>query len=120
MGNPSDDIEAAIAAEEQELLRQVGQEPGYFRQLSTIFHGEAAWLNAIMMLSQIVLFIGGIYAGWQFFDAKDTMAALHWGLPGAVLLIMSLMIKLALWPVIQTNRVLLALKRLEMKGSERR
>ncbi|WP_373477001.1 DUF6768 family protein, partial [Sphingorhabdus sp.] len=54
--------------------------------------------------------------GWQFYEATDIMTALHWGLPSVAMLITSLMIKLALWPVIQTNRVLLALKRLELKG----
>ncbi|MBX3564334.1 MAG: hypothetical protein KF730_07130 [Sphingomonas sp.] len=73
----------------------------------------------IMMVAQTALFIGGLYAGWQFYDATDTIAALHWGLPSAVMLVTSLMIKLALWPVVQTNRVLLALKRLEVLASTR-
>ena len=67
-----------------------------------------------MMVAQTALFAGGAYAGWQFFKATETIGALHWGLPAAVMLTFSLMIKLALWPVIQTNRVLLALKRLEI------
>ena len=48
------------------------------------------------------------------FGADDALSALHWGLPAAVLLIMALMIKLALWPVMQTNRLRLSLKRLEL------
>ncbi|MBC1184009.1 hypothetical protein HF680_15305 [Brevundimonas sp. WCHBH090558] len=65
------------------------------------------------------MFIAGLWAGWQFFQAQDTLAALHWGLPSAVLLVMSLMIKLALWPVMQTNRLLVALKRLELMVTQR-
>lgn len=116
MRNSNEDIDAAIAAEERELLRQIGEEPNYFRQLASVFRGEAAWVNMIMMVAQTALFIGGIYTGWQFYEATDIMTALHWGLPSVAMLITSLMIKLALWPVIQTNRVLLALKRLELKG----
>ena len=72
------------------------------------------------MAVQAVMFIAGLWTAWQFFQAQDTLAALHWGLPSAVLLIMSLMIKLALWPVMQTNRVLVALKRLELVVTQRK
>lgn len=120
MRDPNDDIDAAIAAEERELLRQIDHEPNYFRQLGSVFRGDSAWVNVIMMIAQTALFIGGLYAGWQFYEATDPMTALHWGLPSVVMLITSLMIKLALWPVLQTNRVLLALKRLELRGATQR
>ena len=76
--------------------------------------------------------LDAIYQGGQFFldrmramsdqtaAAQDALAALHWGLPSAVLLIMSLMIKLALWPVMQTNRLLVALKRVELLAVQSR
>lgn len=115
MRNRDSDIDAAIAAEEIALLRQIGQEPKYSRQLLTIFQGESAWVSVVMMIAQIALFAGAVYAGWRFFTATEALSALHWGLPSAVMLVMSLMIKLALWPVLQTNRVLLAVKRLEMQ-----
>ena len=108
------DIAAVLAAEEAELLRQIDTEPGYFRQLAAIFAGRTRWMNAVMMLAQLVLFGAGAYAGWRFFAATDMFEALRWGLPSAVLLLMSLMIKLALWPVLQTNRILRAMKRLEI------
>ena len=107
------DIDAAIIAEEKALLRSLADEPGYFRQLSALFDSRGSWMNLVMMAAQLLLFAAGAYAAWQFFEAGDAFSALRWGLPSAVLLIMSLMIKLALWPVLQTNRILRALARLE-------
>lgn len=84
---------------------------------------QAAWLEIARSRSSPgraslsgleATFIGALWTGWEFFRAPDVLTALHWGLPSAVLLIVSLMIKLALWPVMQTNRLLAALKRLEL------
>ena len=99
----SDDarIDAALKAEEQRLLAQIGEEPAFFDQAFGLFRTRNAWVNWIMMIAQTVLFICGAYAAWRFFGAKDVLSALHWGLPSAVMLLMSLIIKLALWPVMQ-------------------
>ncbi len=43
------------------------------------------------------------------------LTALRWGLPTAVPLLMSLTIKMALWPSIQTNRLMRELKRIELQ-----
>ena len=48
------------------------------------------------------------------FEAEDALVALRWGLLGTTLLLMALIVKLALWPAIQTNRILRAIKRLEL------
>lgn len=114
MMNDDRDLEA-LRAEELVLLQQIDAEPGYFRQLSAIFTGRSAWVNYALMASQLLLFIGGVACAAHFFEATTAHAAVFWGIPGAVLLVMSLMIKLAMWPAIQTNRVLLAIKRLELQ-----
>ena len=43
------------------------------------------------------------------------MTALRWGIPAGVLLLMSLMIKMGMWPTLQANRVIRELKRLELQ-----
>ena len=68
----------------------------------------------MMMTAQLVLFGAGVWAAIGFFAAADALTAVNWGIPAAVLLIMSLMIKLALWPVIHVNRMLAQLHRLEL------
>jgi len=104
----------ALAAEERDLLRRIDEDPGHVRQVLSLFGGRSGWVSAVLMVVQAVLFVAGVWAGWKFFGAADALSALHWGLPAAVLLIMSLMIKLALWPVMHANRLLLSLKRLEL------
>lgn len=113
------DLEAALRAEEQELLRQIAAEPGYFSQLSGAFSGSTGWVNVVLMAAQALLFIAGVVCAVHFFQATNAHAAVFWGIPGAVALLMALMIKLAIWPVIQTNRVLRAIKYLELQLAER-
>ncbi len=108
-------IDEALVAEERELLRRIGEEPNYFVQLGGAFAGRLGWINGAMMLAQVLLFLAGVYAAVQFFTADDPLLAIRWGVPAAVLVLMSLMIKLAIWPTIQTNRVLRELKRLELQ-----
>lgn len=111
-------IDAAILAEEKALLRSLANEPGYFHQLFALFDSRGSWINLLMMAAQLLLFAGGAFAAWRFFGANDVLSALQWGLPSAVLLIMSLMVKLAIWPVLQTNRVLRAVAKLETRLPE--
>lgn len=107
-------IEQALDAEEQELLRRIGEEPAYVEQALGLFKGRTGWVNMVLMGAQAVLFISGVWAAWNFFKATDALTAVHWGLPAAVALLMALAIKLALYPVIQANRVLREMKRLEL------
>jgi len=108
-------IDEALGEEERELLRSIGEEPGFFRQAFGIFTGAAAWVNVLLMVVQGLVFIAGVWAAWNFFQAGDALTALRWGLPAAVLLLMALMIKMALVPTMQTNRVIRELKRIELQ-----
>lgn len=49
------------------------------------------------------------------FEAQDALAALHGGLPGSMLLLMSLIIKMARWPQMRLNGVIRELKRIELE-----
>jgi len=120
MTEREEELDAAIEAEERALLRSLEAEPGHFRELAALFDSRGSWVNQVMMAAQLLLFAGGVYAAWRFFSASDVLMALQWGIPSAVMLLMSLMIKLALWPVLQTNRVLRAVARLEIQLAEAR
>ena len=108
-------IDEALDAEERDLLRSIGEEPGFFAQAFGLFAGPAAWVNVLLAFVQGILFIAGVWAAWNFFAATDALAALRWGLPAAVLLLTGLTIKMALWPTLQANRVIRELKRLELQ-----
>ena len=108
-------IDEALDAEERDLLRSIGEEPGFFSQAFGIFSGTAAWVNVLLMVVQGLVFIAGVWAAWNFFQAGDALSAIRWGLPAAVMLLMSLIIKMGMWPTMQTNRVIRELKRVELQ-----
>lgn len=106
-------IDRAVDEEERELLRSIGEEPGFFGQVFRIFRGPTGWVWVVMMIVQAVLFLAGAWAGWHFFEATDALSAVRWGLPATVLLISALTIKLSMVPTMETNRLLRELKRVE-------
>jgi NADH:ubiquinone oxidoreductase subunit H len=108
-------IEEALGREEREILNRIGEEPGFFGLAFGLFSGKLGWVNILLMIVQAVLFLAGAYAAWMFFTADDTMSQLRWGLPSAVLLILGTMIKMAMWPNIQTDRLMRELKRIELQ-----
>lgn len=108
-------IDEALGEEERALLHSIGEEPGFFGQALGVFAGPTGWVSMVMMGAQAVTFIAGVWAAWHFFEAEDSLTALRWGLPGTVLLLMSLMIKMAVWPQMHINRVMRELKRIELQ-----
>lgn len=112
-------IDEALDAEERELLRSIGEEPGYVEQTLGMFSGRTGWVSVVLMVVQGAAFLGGAWAAWNFFAVDDALSALRWGLPAAVLLLMSLTIKLAMWPTIHTNRLMRELKLIELQIARR-
>lgn len=108
-------IDEALEGENQALFRETAREPGYFNQAFGLLAGRNGWVNGVMVAVQASLFVAGLWAGWRFFGAETPLSALRWGLPAAVLVLMSLIIKLGMMPELQANRVIRELKRLELQ-----
>jgi hypothetical protein len=109
-------IEAALRDEDREILARAGREPDYLGQVAGLFGGSLGWVNGVVMAAQAGLFFGGVWCAWMFFAATDVLAALHWGLPAAVLIVTAAILKVgALWPSMQANRLLREIKRLELQ-----
>lgn len=108
-------IEEALGQEEREILRRIGDKPGFFERALGMFGAGVGWMVGLMMAVQALLFIAGVGTAWMFFEATDPVTQLRWGLPAAVLLLMSLAIKLAVAPSIHANRIMRELKRLELQ-----
>jgi hypothetical protein len=108
-------VAEALGEEERELLGRIGEEPGFFGMALALFRGRLGWVNALMMTIQGVIFLAGAYAAWRFFEAGEPVTQLRWGLPAAVLLIVSTMIKMAMWPEIHANRLQRELKRIQLQ-----
>ncbi len=119
--NESDQvIDAALAAEERALLAAIGEDRGFIDEALGLFGGRNGWVNWLLMIVQAAAFLAALWAGWQFFAATDVLGALRWGLPAATLLLMALVIKLSLTPVMQANRVIREIRRLEVKLAQLR
>ncbi len=108
-------IDEALDAEERELLRSIGDTPGFVERAMGLFGAGMGWMVAFMMVGQTLLFIAGVWAAWGFFEATEPVAQLRWGLPSAVLLLASLAVKLAVPLPIHTNRLMRELKRIELQ-----
>ena len=110
-------IEEALDGEEQALFLDTAREPGFFEQAFGLLGGRNGWVNRILVVVQAALFVGGLWAGWRFFEAETVLSALHWGLPAAVLVLMALIIKLGMMPELQANRLMRELKRLQLQAA---
>ena len=110
-------IEEALDGEDQALFRDTAREPGFFEQAFGLLGGRNGWVNGILVVVQAALFVGGLWAGWRFFEAETVLSALHWGLPAAVLVLMALIIKLGMMPELQANRLMRELKRLQLQAA---
>jgi hypothetical protein len=112
-------IDEALDGETRELLRRIGDEPGFFAQAFGVFGGPTGWVNIILAIVQAVAFLAGVWAAWHFFHATDPVTQLRWGLPSAVLLIQGLILKMSLVPRMETNLVIRELKRIELQIAHR-
>ena len=108
-------IEDALGEEESEVLRRIGGEPGFIERAMGMFGAGLEWTVRYMVFGQAVIFIAGVWAAWNFFEAGDPVTQLRWGLPAAVLLLGATMVKLAVAPALFHNRVMLELKRIELQ-----
>lgn len=111
-------IEDALQSEDRDILAQTA-ELGYFAQAFGLFRGKTAWVNWVIMLVQVVMFVASVWCAVQFFQAADVLLALKWGISTAVLAILATMMKLSLMPVMQADRVIRELKRIELMLARR-
>lgn len=108
-------IDRALEEERNAPESVFGHEPGHFEVGLSLFKGPRGWANALTMAVQIAMFAGGLWLGWLFFQADDTLAALRTGLPAGVLLVLAMITKTALVPFMAENRLLLEMRRLELR-----
>lgn len=113
MSKLDDLIKDALSAEEQDLLRQT-EELGWFALGLRQFTGKLGWVTWVIMIVQAIMALVGAWCCWRFFQTTDVLVALKWGLSGATLLILSLVLKTSIMPQMQADRVMRELKRVEL------
>ena len=108
-------IEDALGEEEADVLRRIGGEPGLVERAMDMFGAGPQWMVRFLLFAQTLLFVAGVWAAWKFFAADDPVSQLRWGLPAAVLVLVSLIVKMGVGPVVYHNRVMRELKRIELQ-----
>ncbi|MGB5872025.1 MAG: DUF6768 family protein [Albidovulum sp.] len=106
-------IEEALRDGDHDILEATAEQ-GWFALGFDQFRGRLGWVTWVLMVTQTMMFIIGLWCATHFFAATDLLVALKWGLSGAVLLLMAVALKLSLMPKIQADRVLREVKRLEL------
>ena len=115
MSRLDDLIEQTLTEDDEALARELTREPGYFEQALGLFTGRLAWVHWMIMIVQATLFFVGVWMAVNFFHASETLEALRWGLPATVLMLSALIMKTALVPEMTTNRLLLEMRRMELR-----
>lgn len=119
MDEPEHRIAEALA-EDDLGLGEDAREPGFFLLAFSTMRGPQGWVTCVLLIMQTVMFLVAIWAGWYFFAATEELSAIKWGLSAATLMILATQLKLALVPQMQANRVILALRRLELRLAAQR
>lgn len=108
-------IAEALDAEDQHLLEQFGQEPGYFAQAFGLFGGRLGWLMWLAYILNIAAAGLALWAAWHLLTATETLAAIRWGVATLAAMQLGLFMKGMMGEQLQNNRVIREVKRLELQ-----
>ncbi len=106
-------ISEALSAEDKVLVDEM-RDPDIFTLGYGLFRGPNGWLGFVMFFVVLAFFLAALWCGWHFYAASELIAALKWGLSAATLMIVATQLKMALIPQMQADRVIRALRRLEL------
>ena len=113
-------INEALSKEDQELLDQFHDEPGWIRQAFGLFQGRLGWVMWLTAIVQILSFFGALYALWVMFTAEELMAAVRWGLVGVILVQISTFLRGFMGSHLEANRVLREVRRLDLRLTQQK
>lgn len=106
-------ISELLTEQEAHLLRS-SQPLGWRGLMRSLLDGRLGRFVRINLLLQLIFLIGAVWTGIRFFQATEVLPALKSGLASAVLLLLAGQYRASLIPQLQAERVLRALKRVEI------
>jgi len=95
-------------------------EPGYFAQAMALFTGRLGWVMWLVGITQLIFFLGAIYAFIQLFGTDNTAELLRWSVITIVLVQLSTFLRGFMGSHFEANRVLRHLARLELRLAQSR
>lgn len=108
-------INETLEDEDRDILERIGRDQNYAEQVVDIFRGKSGWMNVMLLFVTIIWFAVAIYAAWKCFAVTDIADVVRWGLLATFFMLSAVIAKIGILPSMQTNRVLRAMKRLEMQ-----
>jgi hypothetical protein len=108
-------ITEALASEDEALLEELGEEPGYFQQAMGIFRGKLAWVIWVVYIVNIIAAGVAIWAIWKLFQTTDPVMTMRWALLVLASIQIGLFMKGGLGLELQHKRMLREIKRLELQ-----
>lgn len=115
MSKIDDLIEQSLSEEDRDLLARHGNEPGYLRQVRTLFGGSLGWVMWTVMLTAVACFAVAMFALWQVFTTVEALQAVRWGVVAVILMQVTTFLRGFMGSHLQANRTLRELKRLELR-----
>lgn len=108
-------IEQALNEQDQALLNDMANEPGYFRQAFGLFRGRLGWVMWLVMVVQLACFGAALWALWHLFGASELMSAIRYGVVAIVLVQIGTFLRGFMGDHFEANRILREFKRLELR-----
>ncbi|MEX3007981.1 DUF6768 family protein [Hoeflea sp. TYP-13] len=108
-------ISEALDDEDREILERIGWEQSSFDMAGDMFRGKISVLNLLLIFGMLVFFGIGLYAAWKAYNVVEVVNVVRWGLAATFFLLTAVIAKVGLLPSFQANRMLHAIRRLEMQ-----
>ncbi len=108
-------ISETLDDEDRKILEKIGYEQSYSELTLDLFRGKVGFLNASLVFAQILFSVIGVYAAIKCFALNDIVDVVRYGFVATVAFTFAGLSKVTLFPALQGNRVLRALKHLEMQ-----
>ena len=108
-------IRETLDDEDREILDKIGWEQSSLDMVGDMFRGKISLLNLSLIFAQVVFFVIGLYAALKAYALTDVVDVVRWGLIATFFMLTAVTTKVGLLPSFQANRMLHAIKRLEMQ-----
>ena len=108
-------ISDTLDDEDREILDKIGREQSLPNLAVGLLRGRIGWLNILTLIWGLGFFCAGLYAARQAFILVELIEVVRWGLSAVVLLLAALFARVILIEGMHANRVLHAVKHMEME-----
>ncbi|MEO1524499.1 MAG: DUF6768 family protein [Planctomycetota bacterium] len=115
MNDLEDQIRAALAVEDAEVLSKYEGDTSLASMLIQLYQGRRWWVNASATVVTFAVFGVQIWCGFKFFGAETMKELIGWATGFLTLCLWLVMMKLWFWLEMLRNSVTREVKRLELQ-----